>query len=150
MISKEVGSFSTANPLSAKGKRTQATGPGCRPERARPRARCPRAAGAGRVPPSAHLRRPQSWVGTARSGRTMGTTAGQQLRALFYVVPPGESSFRTLDEVPDYVEKVRAPSPPLSRQHPLPASPPTLRRGTTCLFPEDWGRCDRKRTPKVR
>uniref|UniRef100_A0A8C9F6R9 Transmembrane protein 195 n=1 Tax=Pavo cristatus TaxID=9049 RepID=A0A8C9F6R9_PAVCR len=28
-----------------------------------------------------------------------------QLRALFYVLPPGESSFRTLEEVPDYVEK---------------------------------------------
>ncbi|KAF1406321.1 Alkylglycerol monooxygenase, partial [Spheniscus humboldti] len=30
---------------------------------------------------------------------------GQQLRALFYVLPPGESSFRTVEEVPDYVEK---------------------------------------------
>ncbi|XP_042672801.1 alkylglycerol monooxygenase [Centrocercus urophasianus] len=35
----------------------------------------------------------------------MGTTAGQQLRALFYVLSPGESAFRTLEEVPDYVEK---------------------------------------------
>ncbi|XP_042744478.1 alkylglycerol monooxygenase isoform X4 [Lagopus leucura] len=35
----------------------------------------------------------------------MGTTAGQQLRALFYVLSPSESAFRTLEEVPDYVEK---------------------------------------------
>uniref|UniRef100_A0A8B9MU55 Uncharacterized protein n=1 Tax=Accipiter nisus TaxID=211598 RepID=A0A8B9MU55_9AVES len=27
------------------------------------------------------------------------------LRALFYALPPGESSFRTVEEVPDYVEK---------------------------------------------
>ncbi|XP_074906202.1 alkylglycerol monooxygenase isoform X2 [Buteo buteo] len=33
------------------------------------------------------------------------TAPGQQLRALFYALPPGESSFRTVEEVPDYVEK---------------------------------------------
>nr|XP_047924202.1 alkylglycerol monooxygenase isoform X1 [Anser cygnoides] len=43
-------------------------------------------------------------MGSAAGG-PRATTPGQQLRALFYVVPPGESSFRTLEEVPDYVEK---------------------------------------------
>ncbi|XP_068008601.1 alkylglycerol monooxygenase isoform X2 [Melanerpes formicivorus] len=38
-------------------------------------------------------------------GGPKATAPGQQLRALFYVLPPGESSFRTVEEVPDYVEK---------------------------------------------
>ncbi|KAJ7404878.1 hypothetical protein BTVI_70844 [Pitangus sulphuratus] len=45
-------------------------------------------------------------AGSEQSGP--GATApGQQLRALFYALPPGESSFRSLEEVPDYVEKCK-------------------------------------------
>ncbi|KAJ7418817.1 hypothetical protein WISP_57397 [Willisornis vidua] len=43
-------------------------------------------------------------MGSEASG-PRGTAPGQQLRALFYALPPGESSFRTVEEVPDYVEK---------------------------------------------
>ncbi|XP_032932874.1 alkylglycerol monooxygenase isoform X2 [Catharus ustulatus] len=41
----------------------------------------------------------------AEAGGPRDTAPGQQLRALFYALPPGESSFRTVEEVPDYVEK---------------------------------------------
>ncbi|XP_059322921.1 alkylglycerol monooxygenase isoform X2 [Ammospiza nelsoni] len=41
----------------------------------------------------------------AEAGGPRGTAPGQQLRALFYALAPGESSFRTVEEVPDYVEK---------------------------------------------
>ncbi|GAB0184571.1 alkylglycerol monooxygenase [Grus japonensis] len=41
----------------------------------------------------------------SEAGGPRATAPGQQLRALFYVLPPGESSFRTVEEVPDYVEK---------------------------------------------
>uniref|UniRef100_A0A672TLW1 Alkylglycerol monooxygenase n=1 Tax=Strigops habroptila TaxID=2489341 RepID=A0A672TLW1_STRHB len=47
----------------------------------------------------------------SEAGGPRTTAPGQQLRALFYVLPPGESSFRTVEEVPDYVEKVRASIP---------------------------------------
>lgn len=116
----KVGSISAANPSAPRRNEPRSRG------RAAGQSGRGRGAPAQRAqggPPSAHLRWPQSRVGTARSGRAMGTTAGQQLRALFYVLSPGESSFRTVEEVPDYVEKVRAPSPPLSRRHPLLASP---------------------------
>lgn len=35
----------------------------------------------------------------------------QEFRAMFYVLGPNESSFRSVEEVPDYVDKVRAPNP---------------------------------------
>lgn len=35
----------------------------------------------------------------------------QEIRAIFYVLGPSESSFRSIKEVPDYVDKVRAPNP---------------------------------------
>ncbi|KAM4791067.1 alkylglycerol monooxygenase isoform 3-T3 [Cyanocitta cristata] len=60
----------------------------------------------------AGLRRPGGAERSQR-GRAMGaeagsprdTALGQQLRALFYALLPGESSFRTVEEVPNYVDK---------------------------------------------
>ncbi|XP_017584853.1 PREDICTED: alkylglycerol monooxygenase isoform X1 [Corvus brachyrhynchos] len=41
----------------------------------------------------------------AEAGSPRDTALGQQLRALFYALLPGESSFRTVEEVPNYVDK---------------------------------------------
>ncbi|XP_051641941.1 alkylglycerol monooxygenase isoform X2 [Manacus candei] len=41
----------------------------------------------------------------SEAGGPRDPAPGQQLRALFYALPPGESSFRSLEEVPNYVEK---------------------------------------------
>ncbi|KAM9304692.1 alkylglycerol monooxygenase [Morus bassanus] len=41
----------------------------------------------------------------SEAGGPRATAPGQQLRALFYLLPPGQSSFGTVEEVPDYVEK---------------------------------------------
>ncbi|XP_064300576.1 alkylglycerol monooxygenase isoform X1 [Phalacrocorax carbo] len=41
----------------------------------------------------------------SEAGSPPAPAPGQQLRALFYLLPPGQSSFRTVEEVPDYVEK---------------------------------------------
>uniref|UniRef100_A0A803XYQ4 Alkylglycerol monooxygenase n=1 Tax=Meleagris gallopavo TaxID=9103 RepID=A0A803XYQ4_MELGA len=97
-------------------------------------------------PPSAHLRWPQSRVGTARSGRGHGTHGGPAapsslLRAVARreLLPHGGGGARLRRE----------------GESPLPSSFPaasfagfSLCPGTTCLFPEDWGRCDLKRAPK--
>lgn len=69
-------------------------------------------------------------MGRGTAGGPRATAPGQQLRALFYVLPPGESSFRTVEEVPDYVEKVRVPLAP--RRPPSLSPPPTLRAAAAC------------------
>lgn len=68
-------------------------------------------AGGAAVPGSAARRRRGRAMG-AEAGGPRDTAPGQQLRALFYALPPAESSFRTVEEVPDYVEKVRVLSFP--------------------------------------
>ncbi|KAK2542513.1 Agmo isoform B [Columba livia] len=66
-------------------------------------------AGRRRVPaakaPAAAQRGRGSRAMGSQGGGPRPTDPGQQLRALFYALPPGESSFHTVEEVPDYVEK---------------------------------------------
>lgn len=115
-------------PPSAVGKGGKGAGPGPQPEACAAPGRRRRAAGrgaggrrgarGGSSPLFLRLHLPQRRRRGAQRSRAMGggaagpraTAPGQQLRALFYALPPGESSFRTVEEVPDYVEKVRAPS----------------------------------------
>ncbi|NXN91851.1 ALKMO monooxygenase, partial [Rhinopomastus cyanomelas] len=66
----------------------------------------------GAPPPSVSPRgqqAPAARAAAAGLGGAMGAprdaAPGQLLRALFYVLPPGESSFRTVQEVPDYVKQ---------------------------------------------
>ncbi|XP_064532170.1 alkylglycerol monooxygenase isoform X1 [Pseudopipra pipra] len=56
-------------------------------------------------PRSGAGQRGRAMAAGSEAGGPRDPTPGQQLRALFYTLPPGESSFRSLEEVPDYVEK---------------------------------------------
>lgn len=69
-------------------------------------------AGGARRPGSGAQRAQRGLAMAAEAGGPRGTAPGQQLRALFYALAPGESSFRTVEEVPDYIQKVRVPSFP--------------------------------------
>lgn len=101
----------------------------------------PRCPGAGE-----RLERPQQGRAMgAEAGGPRDTTPGQQLRALFYALPPGESSFRTVEEVPDYVEKVRVPSvPTLAASLALPSAHLRLYSEATGASQKPW--CPRKGT----
>ncbi|NXV99646.1 ALKMO monooxygenase, partial [Fregetta grallaria] len=86
-------------------KRSEAAGPSQSP-RPRPAAGAVRC-GRERRPQCTCSRRAErsGAMGSGAVGSPRATAPGQQLRALFYVLPPGESTFRTVEEVPDYVEK---------------------------------------------
>lgn len=100
-------------------------------------------AGRRRVPaakaPAAAQRGRGSRAMGSQGGGPRATEPGQQLRALFYALPPGESSFHTVEEVPDYVEKVRAPYPPLLRQQPWQPPPLSLRAAAAFFFSKGTG-----------
>lgn len=93
---------------------------------------------AARAPAAAQRGRGSRAMGS-QGGGPRATEPGQQLRALFYALPPGESSFQTVEEVPDYVEKVRAPYPPLLREQPWPPPPLILRAAAAFFFSKGTG-----------